>query len=151
MEIWGTGPFDNSQAMALCDALAAGEEPAARLREALARVAHNPEPPGEGPGAQAVAAAHLVALDLGYGESNPPGEVRPRLWALTPAQAKALKQLASQALQRVLGEGSRLALHWQAQGPEGESWRAAVEKLALHLEAPADTPPPPRPFWERTP
>jgi hypothetical protein len=143
MQIWGPGPFDNNQAMALCNAMADHPDPLALLRATLSQETGGPKTQ-----CRIVAAAHLLALDLGFGEATPPGEDLPPLWAMARADVEQARPLAAQALAKVLEDGSDLRRWWDGQGPQGQAWLTAVTRLRLHLEAPGETPPPPRPFWE---
>jgi hypothetical protein len=143
MQIWGPGPFDNNQAMALCNAMADHPDPIELLRATLRL-----EAGGAKAQCRIVAAAHLLALDLGFGEATPPGEDGPPLWAIARQDAESARPLAVQALGKVLDPGSDLRRWWEGRDPQGQAWLSAVTRLCLHLEAPGTTPPPPRPFWE---
>ena len=149
MNAWGPGPFDNELAMEFCELLSDHPDPLGVLRETLIMGARGPATVKAG--FRTVAAAHLLALELGFGEETPPRNCKPPLWAITQKDAEALRPLAAQALARVLDQTSPLRQRWEERAAEGQAWVAAVERMYLHLEAPADTPPPPRPFWEEPP
>jgi len=146
MNAWGPGPFDNDLAMEFCELLSDHPDPLWVLREALIMGARGPVTVKDG--LRTVAAAHLLALELGFGEETPLRDCKPPLWAIPQKDAAALRPLAAQALARVLAPSSPLRQRREERDAEGQAWVAAVERIYLHLEAPADTPPPPRPFWE---
>lgn len=129
--IWGSGPFDNNEAMALCNTMADHPEPVAYLRGILTQAAMDSG--SLKAGCRTVAAAKLLALDMGLGEAGPPGECKPPLWAISLEEAQALRPLAAQALAAVLSEASELRRRWDQTGAEGETWRVGVEDLQHHL------------------
>ncbi|MEU4119575.1 DUF4259 domain-containing protein [Kitasatospora sp. NPDC028055] len=132
MGTWGTGYFDNDTAADFAGGLddAAPGERAALVRAALERAARGSEYLDDDEGAEAVAAAALVAaqcpggtaVTTAYGPAEPipglPGDLR------APAVA---------ALDRVVAEGSELAELWGESGSD-RVWRRGIRALREVLE-----------------
>jgi hypothetical protein len=125
---WGTGPFDNDEAVGFAAALddLDPEDRAAAIRDALTEAAEAIDFLDRDTGGAAVAAAALVAaqqpdgdpVDSAYG----PKQTVPEL----PAE---LCSLAVQALTRVLADDSELNELW-SDSPDGDIWFTAIAQLA---------------------
>ncbi|MGW0564411.1 DUF4259 domain-containing protein [Streptomyces sp. NPDC003016] len=132
MGTWGTGPFDSDIAGDFTDRLR-GLSPqriVGALEEALRRVADSGPHIDGGDGAEAVAAAALVAAqipgsDIMIDPDDRPDEPLPEL-------PDALRSLACQALHRVLEEGSELASGW-VDTNEADEWRQKVQAILRAL------------------
>lgn len=138
MGAWGTGPFDNDDALDLFLELedASPEDAAQRLRAALLVVTAEDESYLESPAAnEAVAAAAVVAFS--HSQSDPTGNPRVAQWLVerAPALGPEDEELAAKALDRVCGEHSEWVELWSDAGLEQEA-RAAAERLALALSSP---------------
>ncbi|HEX3647312.1 MAG TPA: DUF4259 domain-containing protein [Pseudonocardiaceae bacterium] len=128
MTAWGTGPFDNDEAVdfaAALDDLEPEQRPAA-IRDALADAAEETDYLDRDAGGAAVAAAALVAA------RQPDGE--PVDSAYGPKQAipelsEELCVLAVQALTRVLAYDSELNELW-SDAPDGDAWFTMIAQLA---------------------
>lgn len=137
MTAWGTGPFDNDEAVdfaASLDDLDPDDRPDA-IREALSEAAEESDYLDRHAGGAAVAAAALVAAQQPDGEpidsSYGPKQAVPEL-------AEDLCPLAVQALTRVLADDSELNELW-SDSPAGDAWFTAIAQLAEIL-ATATTP-----------
>lgn len=125
---WGTGPFDNDDAVdfaAALDDLDPDDRPDA-IREALSEAAEESDYLDRDAGGTAVAAAALVAAQ------QPDGE--PIDSAYGPKQAipelsEDLCVLAVQALTRVLADDSELNELW-SDAPDGDAWFTTIAQLA---------------------
>ncbi|MFI8459449.1 DUF4259 domain-containing protein [Kitasatospora sp. NPDC085464] len=127
MGTWGIGPFENDMAADFADALdeAAEDEREALVRTTLIRTVQTQGYLESPEGAEAVAAAALVAAQCPGGEpissSYGPDEA-------LPIFASDLQQLAAEALDRVVAEASELADLWdEAFG--GPKWRQTISRL----------------------
>ncbi|MEU6815494.1 DUF4259 domain-containing protein [Streptomyces sp. NPDC046860] len=125
MGTWDVGPFDNDTAADFCgdlDEAAAGEREGI-VRGALTRVIDTVDYLEAPESEVAVAAAALVAAQCPRGEpADPvygPEELLPDL--------SGLRDLARQALDRVMTEPSELMGLWAESG--GATWRANVRQL----------------------
>ena len=137
MGAWGTGPFDNDEALDLFLDLedAEPEHVAVRLREVL-RVAAEDESFLEAPAAnEAIAAAAVVAYS--YSHADPTGNPRVARWLTerAPALGAADGVLAARAIERVCGEHSEWVELWSDAGLEAEA-RAVAMRLQQALAAP---------------
>lgn len=113
MGAWGSGPFDNDDAMDFVGDLMDGStaDLVSRLHEAL----DLPEDYVESPdGSSAVAAAALVAASRGYPADNP--TVTDLLTAHPFAADDGLRSAATSALARVAGDDSELMELWDEAG-----------------------------------
>lgn len=125
MGTWDVGPFDNDTAADFGGDLdkAAADERKGIVRGALTRVIDTVEYLEAPESEVAVAAAALVAAQCPGGKpADPvygPGELLPDL--------TDLRDLARQALDRVMTEPSELMELWAESG--GASWRANVRRL----------------------
>jgi len=128
---WGTGPFGNDAAADFADDLddALPGEREALVRGVLARAVNATGYPGEAP--EAVAAAALIGaqcpggkpVDTVYGPRQP-----------LPAFSHDLRELAAQALDRVLGDDW---WSWAWVGPaDAGQWLASVKALRNVLDPP---------------
>ncbi|MCX4808437.1 DUF4259 domain-containing protein [Streptomyces sp. NBC_01214] len=127
MGTWDAGPFDNDTAADFCDDLdeAAAGEREGIVRGALTRVIDTASGYLEAPESdRAVAAAALVAAQCPGGEPAHPvyGPEEP-----LPDVVAGLRDLALQALDRVMTEPSELMELWA--GPDGAPWRANIRRL----------------------
>lgn len=129
MGAWDIGPFDNDTAADFAAAL--DRAPAAGrtelVRGALRNAVASPGYLDIDDGAQAVAAAALVAAQCPGGEPlasgyGPAQEL--------PAFPVDLRALAAEALERVVAEDSELAEGWDAADP----WRVNVDRLRRVLD-----------------
>ena len=138
MGAWGTGPFDNDDALDLFLEIedADPEAAAERLRAALLVAAADDDSYLEAPAAnEAVAAAAVVAFS--YSHTDPTGNPRVAQWLMerTPALGRDDGELAAKALDRVCGEHSEWVELWSAAGL-GEQARAVAEQLVVTLRSP---------------
>ena len=128
MDTWGTGSFDNDAAAAFVREVL--EDGSVALEEAL-EVALDPdmaELEAE-EGARAVAAAEIVQLHLS-GETANVTDVGLRTWLgeLEEDELAELRDLALEALDRVLGPGSELPELWE-NSEDAAEWKAGVQRL----------------------
>jgi hypothetical protein len=133
MGAWGTGPFDNDDAVdfaASLDDLEPEDRPNA-IREALAEAAAETDYLERDAGGAAVAAAALVAAQ--YPDGEPIDSVYGPKQSI-PDLPEELKPIAVQALTRVLADDSELNELW-ADSPDGEAWFTMVAQLAEVLTA----------------
>lgn len=128
MTAWGTGPFDNDEAVdfaATLDDLDPDDRPAA-IRDALAEAAEQTDYLDREAGGAAVAAAALIAAQQPDGEpvdsTYGPKQAIPEL-------PEELCQLAVQALTRVLADDSELNELW-SESPDGDAWFTMIAQLA---------------------
>ncbi|MGI5134113.1 MULTISPECIES: DUF4259 domain-containing protein [unclassified Streptomyces] len=125
MGTWGTGPFDSDLAGDFVDGLSArsSHEIADALQQALKRVVHSGPRVDGGDGAEAVAAAALIAAQVPGGGSVIDSEDGPEI--PLPQLPASLRALAAQALRRVLGDGSELTEGW-VNSSDAIEWRQGV-------------------------
>ncbi|MER5350933.1 DUF4259 domain-containing protein [Kitasatospora sp. NPDC002551] len=141
MGTWDTGHFDNDTAADFAGALdeAAPEEREALIRRVLTVAADTGAEDYQDAwdGEKAVAAAALVAAQCPNGEpvTTAYGPDEP-----LPVLSADLRQLAVQALDRVVAEESELAELWD-ETEEGPAWRRSVKDLRAVL-APEPEPAP---------
>ncbi|MGF1427578.1 DUF4259 domain-containing protein [Kitasatospora sp. LaBMicrA B282] len=134
MGTWDAGPFDNDTAADFScqlDEVAPDQRPAL-LRAALDRALAGGYLDGED-GAQAVAAAALVAAQCPGGEPIDPAYA-PR--SAIPLLGPEYAGLALDVLDRVAGAESELAELWADSGEQAR-WVAVLERLRLVLKAAA--------------
>ena len=112
MGAWGSGPFENDDAMDFVGDLADGStaDLVAQLREALALPDDYVESPE---GSSAVAAAALIAARRGYDADN---LTVADLLAAHPFDADDLRSMAVTALATVAGDDSELMELWDEAG-----------------------------------
>ncbi|GAA3021285.1 hypothetical protein GCM10020229_35610 [Kitasatospora albolonga] len=134
MGTWDIGPFENDNAADFAAFLDDAEqsERGAILRRVLAAVADSTDYLEIDEGAEAVAAAALIAAQLPGGAPVSPayGPKQP-----LPPLAPELRALAAAALGRVLGDDSELAELWD-ETEYGEPWRADIGRLVAVLAQP---------------
>ncbi|MFJ2701061.1 DUF4259 domain-containing protein [Streptomyces rochei] len=137
MGTWGTGPFDSDLAADFVDELEGltHQQVIEVLERAFQRVTESGERVDSGDGAEAVAAGALVASTLPdspivIDPDDSPREPLPKL----PA---ALRASARLALDRVLQDGSEMAIGW-ADSADAEQWRQEVRQILRALETPTD-------------
>jgi hypothetical protein len=127
MGTWGIGPFENDMAADFADALdeAVEDERETLVRSTLVRTIRTQDYLESPEGAEAVAAAALIAAQCPGGEpiasSYGPDEV-------LPIFATDLRPLAVEALDRVVAESSELADLWY-ETVDGPKWRQTVSRL----------------------
>ena len=130
MGAWGTGSFENDDAMDWV----AGVEGFDGLSTVRAKLKQVAQATGylEAPDAcQALAAAEVVAAVSGQACPKPPEPVL----AMVRVQVTILqadRDLAREAIDRVLAADSELAELW-AEAEEGDAWKAAVAELRGRL------------------
>ncbi|MFD3472334.1 DUF4259 domain-containing protein [Streptomyces sp. NPDC058682] len=132
MGTWGTGPFDSDIAGDFTDRIR-GLPPqrlVSALEEALRRVADSGPRVDGGDGAEAVAAAALVAAQIPGSDLVIDPDDRPD--EPLPGVPDALCGLASEALHRVLEEGSELASGW-VDTNEADQWSRGVRSILRAL------------------
>ena len=136
MGTWDTGPFGNDTAADFCDGLddAAVEERAGMIRGVLLRAVGSGEYLEAPEAEEAVAAAALVAAQCPGGD--PPDPVYGP--ELPLPDLAALRDLAVEALDRVLAEGSESGDLWDESN--GGRWRAAVGRIRDVLRPPVPAP-----------
>ncbi|MFF2147462.1 DUF4259 domain-containing protein [Kitasatospora sp. NPDC058190] len=131
MGTWDIGPFENDMAADFADALdeAAENEREALVRSTLIRTIQTRDYLESPEGAEAVAAAALIAaqcpgsepLNTSYG----PDEA-------LPIFATDLRPLAVEALDRVVAEESELADLWD-ETMDGPKWRQTISRIRAIL------------------
>lgn len=133
MGTWGTGPFDSDMAADFVDGLAgmSSEQVIEAMTRAFQRVVGSGSRVDGGDGAEAVAAAALIAgqipgsqvvIDPDDGPSEP-----------LPVLPLSLRPEAERALRRVLQDGSELAGDW-GKSTDAEEWRATVQTITRALD-----------------
>ncbi|MGI5531350.1 DUF4259 domain-containing protein [Streptomyces syringium] len=126
MGTWDIGPFENDMAADFASALdeAAETDREAMVRQALIATINTQGYLDSSEGAEAVAAAALVAARCPGGEpvSSAYGPKEPM-----PAFAADLRACAAEALDRVLAADSELAELWDENGDD--RWRQSVSRL----------------------
>ncbi|MGA5699857.1 DUF4259 domain-containing protein [Peterkaempfera bronchialis] len=131
MGTWDIGPFENDMAADFADALdeAAEDEREALVRSMLVRTIQTRDYLESAEGAEAVAAAALVAAQCPAGEqistSYGPNEA-------LPIFAADLRPLAVEALDRGVAEASELADLWD-ETIHGPKWRRTVTGIRAVL------------------
>ena len=133
MGTWDLGHFDNDTAADFAGNLddAPAETREGMIRAVLVRAADTPGELGAWWGEETVAAAALVAARCPGGEpvTTAYGPDQP---VLLPA-VEVLRELAVQALDRVLGDDSELAELWD-ETDKGPAWRSGVTRLRAVLD-----------------
>lgn len=131
MGTWDVGPFENDMAADFADALdeAVGDEREALVRTTLVRTVQTRDYLESPEGAEAVAAAALIAAQCPGGEpistSYGPNEA-------LPIFAVDLRPLAVEALDRVIAEESELADLWY-ETVDGPKWRQTISRIRAVL------------------
>ena len=125
MGVWGTGSFENDDALDWVGALAAESA----LMAAACALESAQKPNSELPDCcVALAAAEVVAVAHGNPATDLPKEVR--TFAL-PRPDEALRQLATTVVHNVLA-GSELLELWE-ESESGEEWKGKVADLLARL------------------
>ncbi|WP_034092415.1 DUF4259 domain-containing protein [Streptacidiphilus albus] len=132
MGTWDIGPFDNDTAADFSYTLGktAGDECEGFVRSALMRATDTKAYLDGSEGAEAVAAAALIAAQCSGGEPVSPGYGAKDPVSAFPAD---LRMLAVEALNRVLAEHSELAELW-AEASDGLRWRQSIDRLREILD-----------------
>ncbi|MFD8870354.1 DUF4259 domain-containing protein [Streptomyces sp. NPDC059590] len=131
MGTWDVGPFENDMAADFAYTLdeTAPEKREDLVRATLTRTIQTPDYLESPEGAEAVAAAALVAAQCPGGEpistSYGPDEVLPTF-------TDDVRPLAVEALDRVVAEKSELADLWD-ETPNGREWRQGISRLRAVL------------------
>jgi hypothetical protein len=133
MGAWGTGPFDNDDAVDFAASLddLEPEHRADAIREALADAAAETDYLERDTGGAAIAAAALVAAQSPDGDPVDPVHGPQQTVPQLPAD---LRPVAVQALTRALADNSELFELW-TDAPDGETWFTMVAQLAEVLAA----------------
>jgi hypothetical protein len=130
MGAWGIGSFENDDALDWVGGIE-GFDGLSMVRAKLKQVADQ-EAYLEAPDAcQAIAAAEVVAAVAGQPCASPP-EAVVQMIEVQVTILQADRDLARQALDRVLGESSELAELW-AESDESDAWKAAMAELRGRL------------------
>jgi hypothetical protein len=131
MGTWGTGPFDNDDAVDFAASLddLEPEDRTDAIREALADAAAETDYLERDTGGAAIAAAALVAAQSPDGEPVDPVHGPKQAVPELPVD---LRPVAVQALTRVLADDSELFELW-TDAPDGEAWFTMVAQLAEAL------------------
>lgn len=131
MGTWGTGPFDSDMAADFVDGLAgmSTEQVIEAMTRAFQRVVNSGSHVDGGDGAEAIAAAALIASHPGSQVEIDPddGPAGP-----LPALPISLRPEAGRALRRVLEDGSQMSEGW-VESTEAEEWRAMVQTITRTL------------------
>ena len=135
MGVWGTGPFDNDDAADFAASLdhLEPEYRSCLIREALTSAVRQTDYLERDAGGAAVAAAALVAAQLG--EDVPIDCIHGPKQTI-PELPDDLRPIAARALDRVLAECSELNELWM-DSPDGEAWLHMVSRLTAGLRATA--------------
>ena len=142
MESWGLGSFENDAATAFIQEVV--EDGSVAVAEAL-EVALDPDVTdlAAEEGARAVAAAEIVQIHLS-GDTAQVTDAGLRAWLsdLDEGELSELRDLALEAMERVLGPGSELPELWE-DGADGtrqyaSDWRTEMQRLRAGLEGMAD-------------
>lgn len=134
MDTWGTGSFENESAADFIREVL--EDGPAALEEAL-EVALDPdaEELEAEEGARALAAAEIVLAQLsGDSQQVPDAELRAWLQGGEAEDPEQLRELAAEAVDRVMGPGSELPQLWQ-ESADYADWLAGVQRLRAGLGA----------------
>lgn len=133
MNIWGTGPFENEAGAAFADEVM--QDGAFALAEAF-DVALDPDTDflAAEEGWRALAAAEVLAAVLD-GETQHITNDGLRAWVqeADPADLAPLRELAQEALARVLGPDSELPDLW-ADNADADGWLGGVQALRARLD-----------------
>lgn len=135
MSAWGTGPFDNDEAVDFAAALddLEPEQRVTAIREALDEAAEETDYLERDAGEVAIAAAALLAAQQPDGEpvdaTRGPKQTVPDL----PAD---LRPIAVEALTRIIADDSALNEQW-ADSPDADDWLATIAQLTEALTATA--------------
>ncbi|MFD9411258.1 DUF4259 domain-containing protein [Streptomyces sp. NPDC059989] len=128
MGTWGTGPFDSDMAADFVDGLAgmSTEQVIEAMTRAFQRVVDSGSRVDGGDGAEAVAAAALIACQIPGSQvviDPDDGPAEP-----LPVLPISLRPEAGRALRRVLQDGSEMAEGW-VETTDAQAWRAMVQTI----------------------
>lgn len=133
MGTWGTGPFDSDMAADFVDGRAgkSPEQVIEAMARAFQRVADSGSRVDGGDGAEATAAAALVAAQIPGSQvvTDPDDGPSDPLPVLPPS----LRPAARRALRCVLQDGSELAAGW-VESSDAQQWRTTVQTIARALD-----------------
>lgn len=130
MGAWGTGSFQNDDARDWISEIE-GFDGLSVVRAKLKEVATSEGSVHAPDCFRAIAAAEVVAAISGQPCSAPPEAIE-KMVAVQVTILQADRDLAREALDRVLGEQSELAQLW-ADSPKIDAWRASVAELRSRL------------------
>jgi Domain of unknown function (DUF4259) len=134
MDTWGTGSFENESATDFIREVL--EDGPAALEEAFEVVLDPDAAELEAEeGARAIAAAEIVLAQLN-GDVQQVSDAGLRAW-LQDGEAEdpeRLRELAAEAVDRVLGPGSELPELWQDSPDQGD-WLAGIQRLRAGLSS----------------
>jgi hypothetical protein len=133
MGAWGSGPFENDDAMDWRYQLVDGGGPEV-VADAL-RAVLGPGPADLPAAASAVAASAVLGAGLGVADVDVPDDVRDWLTRIDPSMWPTLASDAVRALNRVLGESELRELWDEA---EDGTWAAETRVLRDRIAAAAD-------------
>jgi len=132
MNLWGTGSFENEVGAAFAQEVS--QDGAFALAEAF-DVALDPETDflAAEEGHRTLAAAEVLVAVLS-GDTSRLTDAGVRAWVAgaDPGELETLRDVAREAVTRVLGQGSELPDLW-ADGEEAGVWHADVERLRAAL------------------
>ncbi|MBZ9712925.1 DUF4259 domain-containing protein [Deinococcus multiflagellatus] len=132
MTVWGTGSLENEHAAAFVAEVV--QDGAYALAEAF-DVALDPDNDllDAEEGHRALAAAEILAAVL-TGDTASLTDAGLRAWVqgVNPAELAPLREVAREALDRVLGPGSELPDLWE-ESDDAEAWREDVQRLRAEL------------------
>lgn len=133
MGTWGTGPFDSDLTADFVDELEGltPQQVIDVLGRAFQRVADSAARVDGGDGAEAIAAAALVASTIPNSQIMIDPDDGPR--EPLPELPASLRTSARRALHRVLQDGSELAAGWVDKA-DAEQWRQEVQRIMQDLE-----------------
>jgi hypothetical protein len=133
MGAWGTGAFENDDALDLPIELDEDATAGVHLEilHSVAETSDSDYLDGDD-GARAVAGAELVAAAAGHPAADLHAGARAWLEARRPKVDEAAAQLALLALRRVMGEESELHALWD-ETPDAEEWRRRIGHLEARL------------------
>lgn len=132
MNLWGTGPFENEVGAAFAQEVT--QDGAFALAEAF-DVALDPDSDhlAAEEGWRALAAAEVLAAALTDDTAGiTDAGLRAWLARVDPAELEPLRELACEAVTRVLGPSSELPGLWEG-SEDAEAWQANVERLRAAL------------------
>jgi hypothetical protein len=132
MGAWGTGGFDNDQAMDLAAEICDGSDGLALIEESLSP---NFTEMDVVVATEIVAAAEILAALRGHPAASLPEMVRGWVERNKIATPASLARRADKLLEAVLSEESELAQLWGAGEREESEWRRSVRDLQVRIRA----------------
>lgn len=130
MGAWGTGSFENDDALDWVAGIE-GFDGLSTVRAKLKQVAGATGDLESPDACQAIAAAEVVAAVSGQPGASPPEPVQ-KLMDVQVTILQADRDLAREALDRILAAPSELAELW-AESDENDAWQAAMAELRGRL------------------